>query len=508
MPTMVLSNMLSKHSLRHHLKRLPSASRILLHYSHQPTNDREDAADDSFRARERHLLSLFKHCATMRDLTRIHGQIIASGFDQHVFVVGRIISFCSVSEHGSMDHASSVFGDIRYPDGFLYNTMIRGFGRTRGTEQAFSLYAAMLAKGKPADNFTYAFLVKICAQSASVGLGKQAHCCTVKRGWEAHVFVKNTLMHMYGAFEDMEAARRMFEAVSNVDLVSWNTLIDGYASCGLYKEAVDTFSRMRASGFGPDETTLVVVLSACSELGALDFGRQVHSNASSYVLDRSVSVSNSLIDMYAKCGAVDRALEVFEKMKARNTVSWNAMILGLAMHGHGEEALKLFGRMQECEEDQEPNDVTFVGVLCACSHGGLVEEGNRYFDSMQRDYGISPTVRHYGCKVDLLGRAGRVREAYEVIGSMPMEANAVIWRTLLGACRVHGDVELGERAKKHLEELEPDHSGDFVLLSHMYAGKDNWSDVFDVREAMKGRGLQKPQPGNCLISSILPNVTW
>ena len=407
-----------------------------------------------------------------------------------------------------MDYASSVFEEIQWPDGFLYNTMIRGFGRTNRTEEAFSMYKRMRNKGKAADNFTFCFLLKICGQSAAAESGKQVHCCVVKQGLDSHVFVRNTLIHMYGLFKDMVTARKLFEEIPNVDLVSWNTLLDGYVHCGQYEEARSMFLRMQRSGFRPDEATLVVVLSACSELGNLDFGRLVHSSISRSVLNQSISVSNSLIDMYAKCGVINRALQVFEDMKDRNTVSWNSMIIGLAMHGHSGDALRLFDQMLECNQPyNEPNDITFLGVLCACSHGGLVEEGRRYFDSMQRDYGISPTIRHFGCMVDLLGRAGLVREAYELIRNMPMESNAVVWRTLLGACRLHGDLELGEVAKKHLARLEPDHSSDYVLLSHMYASKDQWKDVFDLREAMRGRGVQKPQPGNCVIN-FLPNITW
>lgn len=464
------------------------------------------APHENSESREESLISLFKQCSNIRDLTRIHAQIIKTGFDQHVYVVGRIISFHSVSEQGSMDYASSVFHEMQWPDGFLFNTMIRGFGRTNRTEEAFSMYQRMRNKGKPADNFTFCFLLKICGQSTAVELGEQLHCCILKNGLESHVFVRNTLIHMYGLFKDMSTARKLFEEMPNAtDLVSWNTLLDGYVHCAQYEEAQAMFLRMqRSSEFRPDEATFVVVLSACSELGNLDFGTWVHSVIGSSILDQSISVSNSLIDMYAKCGTIDKALQVFENMKDRNTVSWNSMILGLAMHGHSGEALQLFDRMLGCGKPyNEPNDITFLGVLCACSHGGLVDQGRRYFDSMQRDYGISPTVRHFGCMVDLLGRAGLVREAYELIRNMPMESNAVVWRTLLGACRLHGDLKLGEIAKKHLAQLEPDHSSDFVLLSHMYAGKDQWNDVFYLREAMKGGGVQKPQPGNSI-----PNLAW
>ncbi|XP_077224522.1 pentatricopeptide repeat (PPR) superfamily protein [Tasmannia lanceolata] len=453
--------------------------------------------------REQSLLSFFKSCSTMEDLKQIHAQLIQSGFDQHIYVVGRIITFCAVSDNGSMDYAVSVFEQIKYPDGFLWNTMIRGFGKCNRAEEAFGFYKRMLDKGEVADNFTFSFLLKICGQLKAVELGKQIHCSAVKYGLDSHVFVRNTLIHMYGLVKDITTARRVFEEIPKLDLVSWNTIIDGYVQCGLCEEALRLFLRMHRSGVEPDEATLVVVLSACSNMGALDFGRWVHSCIDGIGLDRVVSVSNSLIDMYAKCGVIDEARRVFDMMNERNTVSWNAMILGLAMHGYADEALELFSRMREWKMEV-PNEVTFLGVLCACSHRGLVDEGRRYFDSMRMDYGIRPTIKHYGCMVDLLGRAGLLGEAYELIRELPIECNAIVWRTLLGACRVHGNIEVGERVRRHLLELEPNHSGDYVLLSNMYASAGRWNDMLKEREAMRDRRVQKPEPGNSLVDAILP----
>ncbi|KAF9592829.1 hypothetical protein IFM89_017794 [Coptis chinensis] len=331
-----------------------------------------------------------------------------------------------------------------------------------------------------------------------VELGKQTHCCCLKAGFDTHDHVRNTLIHMYGMFKDVKAATYLFDEIPSSGLVAWNTIIDCYVECGMYKEALELFLKMEGRGIEPDDATFVVVLSACSSLGELDFGKWVHSRISCSGLDENVAVSASLIDMYAKCGEIEKAHLVFSNMKMRNLVSWNSMILGLAMHGYAEQALELFGQMQEMKIEV-PNDVTFLGVLCACSHRGLVDEGKKYFDSMTRDYGIQPTMKHYGCMVDLLGRAGLVEEAYEVIMSMPIECNAIVWRVLLGACRVHGNLELGERVRRHIAQLQVDHSGDYVLLSHMYANEGRWNDAFRTRQAMRGRQVQKPKPGNSLV---------
>ncbi|KAF8399503.1 hypothetical protein HHK36_015370 [Tetracentron sinense] len=448
--------------------------------------------------REQILHSLFKQCSSMKDLKQIHAQIIQTGFDQNLFVVGKISTFCAVSEHGSMDYAVSVFEQIQKPDGFLWNTMIRGFGNTSNPEKAFGFYKRMQDQGEVADNFTYSFLFKICGQLRAVKLGKQIHCATLKHGLDSHVFVRNTLIHMYGMLKETQTARQLFEEIPRLDLVAWNTIINCYVYCSQCREALDLFLKMQQSGIKPDDATLVIILSACSELGALDFARWVHSCVNGTALDRIVSVSNSLIDVYAKCGAVEQASQVFNKMNERNIVSWNSMIQGLAMHGYADEALELFSKLLKCKLET-PNDVTFLGVLCACSHRGLVEEGRRYFNCMIMDYHIQPTIKHYGCMVDLLGRAGFVGEAYELIRSMPMECNAIVWRALLGACRIHRDLELGERVRRHLLELEPDHSGDYVLLANMYASEGQWEDMLKVRKAMRDRGVQKPEPGNSFI---------
>ncbi|PSR89670.1 Pentatricopeptide repeat-containing protein [Actinidia chinensis var. chinensis] len=451
-----------------------------------------------FSPKEQNLLSLFKHCLTMKHVKQIHAHLVQTGLDQDLYLTGKIIVFCAASECGSMDYAVSVFENMGSPDGFIWNTMIRGFGRTNQVEKVFGYYKKMQEKDLVTDNFTLSFLLKVCGQVGSVCLGKQLHCCTLKHGLEIHVFVRNTLVHMYGMLRDNETARQLFEEITEPDLVAWNTIIDCHVHCGKYRQALELFSRMLRSGIEPDEATLVVTVAACSASGAFEFGRWVHSFVSQSPLVDTVSVCNALIDMYAKCGAVEEGYNIFKKMMKRNIVSWSTMILGLAIHGHADEALVLFSKLLE-EKLETPNDVTFLGVLCACSHRGMVEEGRMYFESMRKDYDIQPTIKHYGCMVDILGRAGLVEEAYRLIMGMPMECNAIVWRTLLAACRVHGNVELGEQVTRHLLDLERDNSSDYILLANMYASAGQWDDVARVRKSMTDRGVQKPKPGNSLI---------
>ncbi|PKI63274.1 hypothetical protein CRG98_016459, partial [Punica granatum] len=440
------------------------------------------------------LVSLFEKCSTMRDLKLIHARIITKGLEQKLFHATKLISFCALSDGGDMDYAVSIFRRIRKPDGFLWNAMIRGFTKSREHLSAFEHHKEMQDRGFSPDNFTFSFLLKLCGQLGLILPGKQLHCNVLKCGLESHVFVRNTLIHMYGMFRDIGTARALFDEMAEPSLVAWNTVLDCYVYCRKFQEALDLFSVMLRGGMEPDEATLVVVLSACSELGTSTFGRWVHESMIRHTdLFGTISVSNALINMYATCGAVKEALATFNEMERRNIITWNTMIVGLAKHGHADEVRSLFSRMLE-DRVQKPDHVTFLGVLSACSYCGRVQDGIEYFRLMREEFGIEPTMKHYGCMVDMIGRAGMVEEAYRLIQSMPIKCNAAGWRALLGACRLHGKVELGEVVRKHLEALEPDHSGDYALLSSMYASSGQWDEVLEVRRLMHGRGIEKPEP--------------
>ena len=449
-------------------------------------------------SKEETVISFLKNCSCMKDLKQIHARVIQLGFEQNRFVVGKVIVFCAAAEHGVMNYAVSVFEKIGDPDAFIFNTMIRGFGKANDPRKAFDYYKRMQERGLVSDSFTFSFLLKVCGQLGLVLLGRLMHCSTLKRGLNSHVFVRNTLVHMYGTFKDIEASRQLFEEIPNPELVAWNIIIDCHVSCGKFNEALEMFSRMLKFGIEPDEATFVVILSACSALGALDFGRWVHSCISNIGHGCITEVNNSLLDMYAKCGALEEAFEIFNGMNKKNTVTWNTMILGLASHGYANEALALFSNMLE-QKLWAPDDITFLVVLSACSHGGMVDKGWRFFDIMKKEYHIQPTIKHYGCMVDILGRAGFVEEAYRLISNMPMQCNAIVWRTLLAACRLHGNVELGKQVRKQLLELEPDHSSDYVLLANTYASAGRWNEAMRVRKTMHKRGVQKPEPGNSVV---------
>uniref|UniRef100_A0A0V0IEA3 Putative pentatricopeptide repeat-containing protein-like n=1 Tax=Solanum chacoense TaxID=4108 RepID=A0A0V0IEA3_SOLCH len=309
----------------------------------------------------------------------------------------------------------------------------------------------------------------------------------------------NVMITGYVKQGKMENAREMFDIVPKRDVVTWNAMISGYVLCGENEKALKMYEEMRGAGEYPDEVTMLHLLSACTDSAFLDVGEQIHRS----IIDMgagelSVFLGNALVDMYARCGNIRKALEVFQGMREKDVSSWNIIILGLAFHGHSEECISLFEDMRRMK--YIPNEITFVGVLVACSHAGKVDDGREYFSMMRTDYNIETNIRHYGCMVDMLARAGLLNEAFEFINTMEIKPNAIIWRTLLGACKVHSNVELGRYANEQLLKLGREDSGDYVLLSNIYASRDEWDGVERVRELMDDNGVWK-EPGCTLIEA-------
>ncbi|RZC43660.1 hypothetical protein C5167_036613 [Papaver somniferum] len=344
--------------------------------------------------------------------------------------------------------------------------MIRGYAESENPTPVIQIYKQMHVSSILPDTHTYPFLLKAIAKSMAVKEGEMIHSVTIRNGFQSCVFAQNTLLHMYAACGLAESAHKLFGCMSERNLVSWNSVINGFAT------------------------------NACAELGALYLGRRVHVYIFKVGLHSNLHAANSLIDLYAKCGSIWEAHAVFDEMERRNVVSWTSLIVGLAVNGFGEDALELFGKLER--ERLIPSEITFVGVLYACSHCGMVDEGFEYFRRMREEYGIPPKIEHYGCLVDLLGRAGQVQKAHNFILSMPVKPNAVIWRTLLGACMIRKNLTLGEVARAELFRLEPKHSGDYVMISNLYASEGRWSDVHEVRTTMCRKGVKKA-PGHSLV---------
>ncbi|CAI0416709.1 unnamed protein product [Linum tenue] len=274
------------------------------------------------------------------------------------------------------------------------------------------------------------------------------------------------------------------------DCVTWSAIIGGYARLKMSADAVQLFRDMQSHRVRPDEITMVAVLSACTDLGSLELGIWVESCIEEEMIQKNTELYNALIDMFAKCGDVDKAIVLFRSMdEKRSIISWTSVIVGLAMHGRGTEAVALFEEM--VGSGVAPDGVVFIALLSACTHSGLVEQGREYFESMRAIYGIEPKIEHYGCMVDMLCRAGLVKEAFEFVQEMPIEPNPIIGRTLINACRAHGELKLGEEISAQLIKNDPLYESNYVLLSDIYAKMSDWEKKRSVREAMEKKGMKK-----------------
>ncbi|KAK0570704.1 hypothetical protein LWI29_005242 [Acer saccharum] len=350
----------------------------------------------------------------------------------------------------------------------------------------------MHMSGERSDEKTLATAVKACGCLSGLEQGKQIHAHVIKSGFDSDLFVSSGILDMYVKCGDMLDAHLVFNDISEPDDVAWTTMICGCVENGDEERALSIYHRMRLSGVQPDEYTFPILVKASSCLTALEQGRQIHANVIKLDCASDPFVGTSLIDMYAKCGNIEDAYQLFKRMDANNIALWNAMLVGLAQHGNGEEALKLFKVMKT--HGIAPDRVTFIGVLSACSHSGLVSEAYEYFHSMHEKYGIEPEIEHYACLVDALGRAGCTQQAEELMATMPFEASASMCRALLGACRVQGNTETGKRLAEQLLALDPSDSAAYVLLSNIYAAANQWDDVTDARSTMKRKYVKK-DPG-------------
>ncbi|KAK9154499.1 hypothetical protein Sjap_001979 [Stephania japonica] len=470
-------------------------------------------------------LSLLRQCANFRDINQIHGHMVPRGLDRCNLLLSKFIETSSIL--GFTGYGYSVFVRKSDPDIYLCNTMIKGFAQTSSAQEAVFLYNKIQFMGFKPDTYSFPFVLKAVVSLTQVEIGREIHGQAVKFGWDSDNHIMTGLIQMYSVCGIISDARKLFDGVLTRDVVLWNAMIAGYAKVGemdsareLFElmpvrnviswtaviagyaqtnepnEAIVIFRRMQLADVEPDEIAMLAVLSACADLGALELGEWIHDYIEKHGMCKMVPLTNVLIDMYVKSGSIEKALQVFEKMKHRSVITWTTVIAGLALHGHGREALDIFSCMEKARV--KPNEVTFIGVLSACSHVGLVEMGSWYFSIMSSRYHISPKIEHFGCMVDLLGRAGLLQEAMELIQTMPFEANEAIWGSLLAASRVHGDVDVGQCALRHLTELEPHNSGNYTLLSNIYAASGMWQEVGEVRKMMRDKRVKK-MPGGSSI---------
>ncbi|PHT84095.1 Pentatricopeptide repeat-containing protein [Capsicum annuum] len=433
--------------------------------------------------------SLLSKCTCFSQLKQLQAHLITTGSFQFYTHRAKFLDFCAVSSAGDFHYAVHIFRNISSPYTNEWNGILRGIAQSNNPINALTFYVSMSRSPCKPDALTCSFTLKACARALARHETLQVHAHVIRFGFDADVLLRTTLIDAYSKCGDLGCAYQVFDEMCVRDIASWNALIAGLAQGNRPNDALLLFKKLRGGNMEPNEVTVLGVLSACSQLGANREAGIVHEYIKSKNLDRSVIVCNAVIDMYAKCGLVGRAYDVFNEMKClRTRVTWNTMIMGFALYGDGAEALELFERMGQA--GIEPDSVSYLAAICACNHAGMVEEGMKLFDDMDR-CGVSKNVKHYGSMVDLLGRAGRLDEAFKIVQSMPTVPDVVLWQTLLGASKTYSNVEMAEIVSKKLVEMGSNHCGDFVLLSNVYAAQGRWHDVRRVREAMKGQDVKK-----------------
>ncbi|ESQ41909.1 hypothetical protein EUTSA_v10012849mg [Eutrema salsugineum] len=463
------------------------------------------------------LLHMYCVCSSLKDARHLFDEMPERN------LVTWNVMLNGYSKAGLIEQAKDLFDQITEKDIVSWGTMIDGCLRKNKLDEALVFYTEMLRRGMKPSEVMMVDLLSASARSGGSSKGLQLHGTIVKTGFDCYDFIQATIIHFYAVSDNIEQAIQQFEASIKDHIASRNALIAGFVKNGMVEQAREVFDQTRdkdifswnamISGYAqsssphlalhlfremisscqtkPDAITMVSVFSAISSLGSLEEGKRAHEYLNTSSIPPSDNLTAAIIDMYAKCGSIETALNVFRQTKniSSSTISpWNAIICGSATHGHAKLALDLYFDLQSLPI--RPNSITFVGVLSACCHAGLVELGKTYFESMKSSYGIEPDIKHYGCMVDLLGKAGRLEEAKEMIKKMPMKADVIIWGILLSASRIHRNVEVAELAASELAAIDPSHGGCKVLLSNVYADAGRWGDVALVREEMRTRDVE------------------
>ncbi|XP_031477883.1 pentatricopeptide repeat-containing protein At4g14170 [Nymphaea colorata] len=425
-----------------------------------------------------------------RSLRHLHARLLRNGLYDNVVLSSKLVLM--YSKHGRLlPDAYSVFLHMPNRNIYSWNIIIGELSRAGLARKSISVFTQMLESSQKPDVFTLPLVLRACAIDTNLSLGLQIHGFCSKAGFERNLYVASALVFLYAGLGRIVDARKLFDEMPVRDSVLWTTMVSGYAQSGLVEEAVEIYRAMAAENLELDEVVMVSLLLACSQLGCLRHGRSVHGWVVRRFSRWGLSLGNALLDMYVKNGNFRVAGYLFDEMPERDVVSWSTMVVGYGIHGRGEEAFELFQRMKVAKVN--PNSVTFIGVLSACAHAGMVDEALQCFRMMER-FGIVSELKHYACMVDTLGRAGLLKEAEKFISEMPMDADGAVWGALLASCRVHGNVDVGERAARKLLELEPCRAGYHVLLANMYAAAGRFEDAGRVRDCMKETNVVK-NPG-------------
>ncbi|CAK9205970.1 unnamed protein product [Sphagnum troendelagicum] len=486
-----------------------------------------------------HVLNACAGLQALEEGRHIHTQIRESGYESDVYVGGGLVDM--YARCGSIDDAWSVFSRLATRDVVSWNAVILGYSNCQQGEKALELFRQMQLEGLEPNLVTFIGVLSACANVGALDEGRAVHEQIIQSGCESnpgvcshlidmyarcgsiedalrlfnmmptwdivawngmilghvkYVYMSNALIDLYAKCGSIEDAWTVFQRMSTHNVVAWNAMISGYVKCGQGQRAIELSRQMQLEGVEPDHFTFVWLLNACASIAALKEGKHVHDQIIESGCESDVFVANNLVHMYAKCGSIEDAQSVFDKMPTHNVISWNALLGGYAITGRGKEALQQFEQM--CREGVAVDSVTFIALLTACSRAGLVNEGFCYFEMMGSVHGISATPEHYACMVDLLSRAGHLGEAENLVKTMSSEPNAPVWKALLAACRVHGNVETGKQVAKRAVELDSTKAGGYVLLSNIYAAAGKWDLSRSIQRQRLSRGVRK-EPGRSWI---------
>ncbi|XP_050369458.1 pentatricopeptide repeat-containing protein At2g27610 isoform X1 [Argentina anserina] len=436
-------------------------------------------------------VTVIKLCANYEELgfaRQLHCCVLKSGFVSHRNIETALL--VAYSKCRKMGDAHNVFSMMRGVQSVVtWTAMISGYLQNGRAEKAVKLFCEMSREGVKPNDFTYSAII-MAHPCISIF---QVHAQVIKTNYEKSPSVGTSLVDTYVKIGFVPEAKKVFQTIDKRDIVAWSAMLAGYAQVEDAVGAIKTFRQLTRKGVRPNEFTLSSIINACSAPSAtVEQGKQFHACSIKLRLNNTLCLSSALVTMYAKQGNIESANEVFKRQGARDLVSWNSMLSGYAQHGQGNKVLEVFEDMRK--RNMEVDGITFILIISACTHAGLVDEGKRYFGMMVQDYHIHPTMEHYSCMVDLYSRAGKLEKAMNLINSMPFTADANVWRALLGACRVHRNLELGKLVAEKLISLQPQDSAAYVLLSNIYAAAGNWQERDNVRRLMNERKVKK-QPG-------------